>query len=63
MAVFVANGFRSRFPEIKPDAAGQGVESRSRAVRGLKRLDVNYSTQQAGLLLSAALERRVILAF
>ena len=56
MAVFVANGFRSRFPEIKPDASGKGVESKSRAVRGLKKLDVNYSTQQAGLLLGISLK-------
>jgi hypothetical protein len=56
MAVFVANGFRSRFPEIKPDATGKGVESKSRAVRGLKKLDVNYSTQQAGLLLGISLK-------
>jgi hypothetical protein len=60
MAIYVANGFRDRIPEhfgkIKPDAAGEGVESKSRAVRGLKKLDVNYSTQQAGLLLGVSLK-------
>lgn len=58
MAIFVANGFRKleRFRDIKPDAAGKGVESKSRAVRGLKKLDVNYSTQQAGLLLGISLK-------
>lgn len=56
MAVYVANAFRARFPEIKPDATGRGVESKSRAVRGLKKLDVNYSTQQAGLLLGISLK-------
>lgn len=56
MAIFVANGFRGRFPGVKPDASGKGVESKSRAVRGLKKLDVNYSTQQAGLLLGVSLK-------
>lgn len=56
MAILVANGLRSRFPGIKPDESGKGVESHSRAVRGLKKLDVNYSTQQAGLLLGISLK-------
>jgi len=56
MSVFVANAFRSRFPEIKPDPSGKGVESKSRSVRGLKRLDVNYSTPQAGLGLGVSLK-------
>jgi len=56
MAVYVANAFRSKFPEIKPDRDGRGVESPSQAVRGLKKLDVNYSTPQAGLCFGISLK-------
>jgi len=56
MAVFVANAFRGRFPEIQPDPSGKGVESPARAVRGLKKLDVNFSTPQAGLGLGISLK-------
>jgi hypothetical protein len=56
MAVWIANGCRKKFPGIRPDRDGKGVESPSRAVRGLKRLDINFSTPQAGLLLGISLK-------
>jgi len=56
MAVLIANAFRGRFPGIKPDPSGKGVESPSRALRGLKKLDVNFSTPQAGLCLGISLK-------
>jgi hypothetical protein len=56
MAVLIANELRPRFPEIKPDPEGKGVESPARAVRGLKKLDVNYGTSEAGLGLGISLK-------
>jgi hypothetical protein len=56
MATYVANALRPHFPGIKPDPSGGGTESPSRAVRGLKKLDVNYSTPQAGLGLGISLK-------
>ncbi|MGH7857285.1 MAG: hypothetical protein ACREQY_08130 [Candidatus Binatia bacterium] len=56
MAVYIANSFRSRFPGIKPDPLWKGIESPSRALRGLKKLDVNFSTPQAGLGLGISLK-------
>jgi hypothetical protein len=49
MAICIANGLRERFPGILPDSDGGGVESPAQAVRGPKKLDVNYSTPQLGL--------------
>lgn len=49
MAVCIANGLRSEFPGVLPDEEGRGVESPAQAVRGPKKLDVNYSTPQLGL--------------
>jgi len=49
MAICVANGLRGRFPGVLPDEEGKGVESPAQSVRGPKKLDVNYSTQQLGL--------------
>lgn len=56
MARLVANALRPAFPGIKPDASGVGVESPAQAVRGLKKLDVNFSTPQAGLGLGVSLK-------
>ncbi|HVR29994.1 MAG TPA: hypothetical protein VMS86_10725, partial [Thermoanaerobaculia bacterium] len=56
MAVWLANAFREQFPGIMPDPTGKGVESPSRALRGLKRLDINFSTPQAGLGLGISLK-------
>lgn len=55
-ATWVANGFRERFPEIKPGPDGKGVESPSQAIRGLKKLDVMQATQRAGLGLGISLK-------
>lgn len=49
MAICVANGLRESFPGVLPDEEGRGVESPAQAVRGPKKLDVNYSTPQLGL--------------
>lgn len=49
MAICVANALRGRFPGILPDEFGRGTESPAQAVRGPKKLDVNYSTPQLGL--------------
>lgn len=49
MAICIANGLRKRFPGVLPDENGRGVESQAQSVRGPKKLDVNYSTQQLGL--------------
>lgn len=56
MAILIANELRVRFPEVKPDARGKGVESPAQALHGLKKLDVNYSTIQAGLGLGVSLK-------
>lgn len=56
MAVLIANALRQRFPEIKPDPQGKGVESPARALHGLKKLDINFSTAQAGLGLGVSLK-------
>ena len=49
MAVCVANGLRSAFPNVLPGEDGKGLESPAQSVRGPKKLDVNYSTPQLGL--------------
>jgi hypothetical protein len=60
MAVLIAKQLRDdygkRFEEVKPDAEGGGVESPSQALHGLKKLDVNYSTPQAGLGIGVSLK-------
>ncbi len=47
---------RSEFPGILPDADGQGHESQSAGARGLKKLDVNYSTNRSGLELAISIK-------
>lgn len=49
MAICIANGLRATFPGVLPDSEGKGVESPAQAVRGPKKLDVNYSTPRLGL--------------
>jgi hypothetical protein len=56
MARCIANGLRDAFPGILPDERGSGTESPARAVRGPKKLDVNYSTSQLGLGLGVSLK-------
>ena len=56
LAVVFANGLRRRnFDGVLPDSAG-GFESRVRSARGLKKLDVNYSTPEMGLGLGLSIK-------
>lgn len=56
LAVVMANGLRRRgFDGVLPDERG-GFESRARSARGLKKLDVNYSTPEMGLGLGLSLK-------
>jgi len=56
MARLIAHALRPRFEGIKPDSSGRGIESPAQSLRGLKRLDVNFSTQTAGLGLGLSLK-------
>lgn len=56
LAVVMANGLRRRgFDGVLPDERG-GFESAARSARGLKKLDVNYSTPEMGLGLGLSLK-------
>jgi hypothetical protein len=55
-ARLIANELRQSFPGIKPDADGRGTESPAQALRGLKRLDVNFSAPTSGLGLGVSLK-------
>lgn len=56
LAVVLANGLRTRgFEGVLPDERG-GFESRSRSAKGLKKLDVNYSTPEMGLGLGLSIK-------
>lgn len=52
----IADSLRPDFPGIWPDETGAGHESLSRGARGLKKLDVNFSTQQGGLGLAVSVK-------
>lgn len=52
----VADALRPRFPEVVPNALGQGHESPSASATGLKKLDVNYSTSRSGLELAVSIK-------
>ncbi|MBL8840490.1 MAG: hypothetical protein JNL90_03055 [Planctomycetes bacterium] len=56
LAALVAGSLRSRFEGILPSAAGEHHESRARSSRGMKKLDVNYSTVQLGLGLGVSIK-------
>lgn len=59
MAVCIANGLRSKFKafrNVKPNPDGTGTESPALAVRGVKRLDVNFSDLKLGLGLGISLK-------
>lgn len=56
MARCLANGLRADFQGILPTESGGGFESPAIAVRGPKRLDINYSTPQLGLGLGISLK-------
>lgn len=51
-----ANALRKPFPGILPDASGAGQESKARTAKGVKKLDVNYSTAELGLALGLSIK-------
>ena len=51
-----ANALRAGFPGIKPDPDGGGQESNARTAKGVKKLDVNYSTPELGLGLGVSIK-------
>lgn len=55
-ALLIANGLRPYFAEILPREDGTGQESRARTGKGVKKLDVNYSTPQLGLGLGVSVK-------
>lgn len=55
-AVLLATSLRPYFDEILPHADGTGQESRARTGKGVKKLDVNYSTPQLGLGLGVSIK-------
>ena len=56
LATKVANALRRGFPGILPNRDGSRQESRARTGRGLKKLDVNYSTVELGLGLGVTIK-------
>lgn len=56
LASKVANAMRSKFDGILPDQHGAKQESGARAGRGVKKLDVNYSTPELGLGLGISIK-------
>lgn len=51
-----ANALRPSFFGIKPDIDGAGQESYARTSKGVKKLDVNYSTPELGLGLGLSIK-------
>src|SRR5262249_44632631 len=56
LATWVANGLRPRFKGILPTRDGKQQESRARSAKGVKKLDVNFSTIQLGLRLGVSIK-------
>ncbi len=56
LATLFANALRPDFPGILPDEFGKGQESRARTAKGVKKLDVNYSTAELGLGLGVSIK-------
>lgn len=56
LAQKVADALRPEFSGIYPDESGRGHERRQQGAEGLKKLDVTYATQQAGLRLSISIK-------
>jgi hypothetical protein len=60
LAFKIANALRADFPDVLPREDGKGVvrgnESPARTLKGVKRLDVNYSTIQLGLGLGVSIK-------
>jgi hypothetical protein len=51
-----ADSLRGSFDGILPDPSGAGQESKARTGKGLKKLDVNYSTVELGLGLGVSIK-------
>jgi len=56
LAQLFANALRPRFPGITPTADGKQHERRTRSSKGVKKLDVNYSTPDLGLGLGVSIK-------
>jgi hypothetical protein len=56
LAIRFADVLRQHFPSILPDVHGRGQESRARTAKGVKKLDVNYSTAELGLGLGLSIK-------
>lgn len=56
LATRFANALRPYFPGILPDEHGKGQESKARTAKGVKKLDVNYSTSELGLGLGVSIK-------
>jgi hypothetical protein len=56
IATVIANAFRQDFPGITPDADGRRQEAPARTSKGMKKLDVNYSTTELGLGLGVSIK-------
>lgn len=56
LATKFASGLRRDFPGILPAADGSGQETRARTAKGVKKLDVNYSTTEIGLGLGLSIK-------
>ncbi len=56
LSTLVANKLRPSFPGILPSEDGTGQESRARTAKGVKKLDVNYSTLELGLGLGVSIK-------
>ena len=56
IATVIASALRKPFPGITPDADGKRQEAPARTSKGLKKLDVNYSTAELGLGLGVSIK-------
>lgn len=56
LAILIANQLRRKFPGITPDSEGRGQETRARARKKFKKLDVGYSTLELGLALGVSIK-------
>lgn len=56
LATKVANALRPKFPGITPGPDGKGQETRARSAKGVKKLDINYSTTELGLGLGVSIK-------
>lgn len=56
LATAFANALRRDFDGIQPDADGRKQESKARTAKGVKKLDVNYSTPELGLGLGVSIK-------